>query len=568
MKRNLTSRLLLWVYPILLILPNIGLSLGSEFTFLPFAANIALPFGVYMLLLASTARPGRSATLMLPFSILAAFQIVLIFLYEDGSPIAVDMFLNCVTTNSSEAGELLGNLIGPVMLVVCLYLPPLVVGIVDWIRKEKIGFCTRRHALVAGGICSAVGLVSVLCSYAFVPHYRVDYDVFPINVVCNLVEAVNRTNRTAGYLRTSADFTYGASSTRCPSEREVYVAVVGETSRADHYQLLGYNRFTTPRLCEKKNLIAYSRVMSESNTTHKSVPMLLSTIEARQYNDSIYGFKSFITAFKEAGFHTAFLSLQGRNGSFIEYFGNEADTVMFLRESEPGVLVDSIYDTDVIPVIRRMLADSSMPAKQLIVVHLYGSHFNYVDRYNRRDAFFLPDKTSDARAENRETLINAYDNSIRKTDETLSGIVDMLDSLDCQSGMIYASDHGEDIFDDERGRFLHASPTATFTQLHVPMILYFNDSWRSANPEKWRAASSAENEEISSSESFSHTLLHMAGIASPRLRPESALTSRRFMPVKARVFLNDRNEAVNLYRAGFSPADFDAMRRHHIRANY
>lgn len=568
MKRNITSSLLLWIYPVLLILPNIGLSFESGLSILPFIANIALPYGIYMLLLACSPKVGRSATLMFPFSFFAAFQIVLLCLYEDGSPIAVDMFLNCVTTNSSEVGELLGNLLGPMFLVVVVYLPPLIVGIVDWIRRARLEFCSRKKALIVGGMGAGIGLISMLCSYAVVPHYRADYDIFPVNALCNLVEAVNRTERTANYAETSANFTYGASSIRRPSEREIYLAVVGETSRADHYQILGYDRFTSPKLNEKDNLIAYGHVMSESNTTHKSVPMLLSTIEAVQYNDSIYEFKSIISAFKEAGYHTSFLSMQGHNGSFIDFFGNEADSVMFLRESEPGVFTDSIYDSDVIPVIKKMLSDPSLPAKQLIVVHLYGSHFNYVDRYSRRDAFFLPDKTSDARAENRETLINAYDNSIRKTDETLSGIIDLLDSLDCQGGMIFTSDHGEDIFDDDRGRFLHASPTATFHQLHVPLILYFNDRWRSANPEKYHAATNAIGEEISSSESYSHTLLHMAGISSPRLRPESALTSRRFMPVKARVFLNDRNEAVNLYRAGFSAADFDAMRLHHIRANY
>ena len=54
--------------------------------------------------------------------------------------------------------------------------------------------------------------------------------------------------------------------------------------------------------------------------------------------------------------------------------------------------------------------------------------------------------------------------------------------------MLYVSDHGEDIFDDSRLRFLHASPTPTYWQLHVPIVLWMSDSFKDAHPEKYRAA--------------------------------------------------------------------------------
>ena len=63
--------------------------------------------------------------------------------------------------------------------------------------------------------------------------------------------------------------------------REIYVVVVGETSRADNWQLYGYDRATNPRLSEREDLIVFRRPLSESNTTHKSVPMLLSPLNAK-----------------------------------------------------------------------------------------------------------------------------------------------------------------------------------------------------------------------------------------------------------------------------------------------
>ena len=59
--------------------------------------------------------------------------------------------------------------------------------------------------------------------------------------------------------------------------------------------------------------------------------MLLSAVNANDF-DSIYHQKGIITAFKEAGYRTAFFSNQRYNHSFIDFFGKEADTFDFIKE--------------------------------------------------------------------------------------------------------------------------------------------------------------------------------------------------------------------------------------------
>ena len=61
------------------------------------------------------------------FLFFGAFQIVLLYLFGQ-SIIAVDMFLNLVTTNSSEALELLDNLTPAIIAVIILYVPALILG--------------------------------------------------------------------------------------------------------------------------------------------------------------------------------------------------------------------------------------------------------------------------------------------------------------------------------------------------------------------------------------------------------------------------------------------------------
>jgi len=74
-------------------------------------------------------------------------------------------------------------------------------------------------------------------------------------------------------------------------------------------------------------------------------------------------------------------------------------------------------------------------------------------------------------ADNIEQLMNAYNNTIIYTDTFLSEVISVLDKSGKHAALLYLADHGEDIFDDERGRFLHASPNPTYWQIHVPMIV-------------------------------------------------------------------------------------------------
>ena len=100
--------------------------------------------------------------------------------------------------------------------------------------------------------------------------------------------------------------------------------------------------------------------------------MLLSPITAHDF-DSIYYRKSIITAFKEAGFRTAFFSNQSYNNSFIDFFGKEADTWCFLKE-QPDNTDRIVYDCELLELVSRELECGDR--KLFIVLHTYGSHFN------------------------------------------------------------------------------------------------------------------------------------------------------------------------------------------------
>ncbi|MDE6490736.1 MAG: sulfatase-like hydrolase/transferase, partial [Muribaculaceae bacterium] len=190
----------------------------------------------------------------------------------------------------------------------------------------------------------------------------------------------------------------------------------------------------------------------------------------------------------------------------------------------------------------------------------YGSHFCYTDRYPADNAHFLPDNFSDADAANRTQLINAYDNTIWHTDRNIAAIIDRLSALsDTHCALVYTSDHGEDIYDDTRQRFLHASPTPTYWQLHVPMIIWTSDSYADAYPDKLRAIRSHIDSNISSSASFTPTLLDMAGIDYQGFDSSKSVASGTYKP-GPRIYINDRNKAVPLGDSGIKQIDIDMLK--------
>lgn len=547
---------LMWALPLLLLVPNVALDITESYSAAQKACNILLPAAAWLALSASFRRAGLAALMAVPVMVLCAFQIVLLFLYGQ-SIIAVDMFLNVVTTNVSEATELLGNLNGAIATVLALYLPPIAAG--GWLiaKKATLGGRPRRAALTVAAVLALAGAVCALTARPWAPCRT----LFPLNVCCNIAEAVHRTSLTKEFPTTSKDFSFGARSSRPDSDSlpPVYVLVIGETARADNWQLNGYGRPTNPRLGKREGVVSFTKVLSESNTTHKSVPLLLTHLSGSEFNDSIYSVKSIISAFSETDFFTVWLSNQHRNGALIDFFGSEADEHIFLADDG-----QEHFDMELCPLLADAMARHK-DRKMLVVLHTYGSHFNYKSRYPQDFECFTPDNSAEASADNRQGLINAYDNTVAYTDAVIDSIIATIDTPGRRAAMLYVADHGEDIFDDPRGRFLHASPTPTYWQLHVPMLLWMSPAYMASNPQAINSAKANSDRDISSSRSVFHTMMDLAGVEAPCVDRSASVCSPEYKPAQRR-FLDDYNEAVDLRHAGMSARDFAELSARKISA--
>lgn len=547
------------VYVVVMLLPNVLLAITEPYSFTTVTASLLMPGAVYLLLAVALKRPGLLMLCSFPLMVLGAFQIVLLYLFG-GSIIAVDMFTNLFTTNASEAGELLGNIWPSIVFVIVLYVPLIVLAVRSLLLRDRLSAPFRRRAALGALAALILGGGMAGVSYARHPGFGIRYHIFPVNVIYNIRLSLDRWAQSNAYPETSRDFRFGVTRDSVPDGREIYVMVVGEASRAPSWSLLGYPRQTTPMLERRDGVVPFGDMLTQCNATHKSVPVILSSVSAENYND-IFEQKSIITAFKEAGFATLYISNQVPNRSLIDYFSAEADRRVDISPREGQLYTDNRLDGDMLPILRQAVAstDSSL----FVVLHMYGSHMDYTKRYPKDFAFFTPDDASAVNRETKDKVRNAYDNSIRYTDYVLDQVISVLDSTDAVTALFFCSDHGEDLMDDDRNRFLHASPTPTYYQLHVASFAWFSDRYRELFPEKYRAARENCGKPATSASVF-HNLADIASLRSPYVDSTQAFTSAGFVPVLRRMYLNDYNEAVEFYNSGLEPEDFEMLDKHRI----
>lgn len=558
---KVSSGQFLYVYAVVaLLLPNIALCYTECLAPWACGVNVLLPLSLYMLFFSVAKRPGKMIWWAFIFVFFAAFQLVLLYLFGTGV-IAVDMFLNLVTTNPGEAMELLDNLAPAVVGVFVVYLPLLILGGVNIRRDSRLSVSFQQRVRHWAMQIGAIGLFCLLASYLVVDDYRMRNQLYPVNICYNLYLAFERNAASENYREASRDFKFDARSEHSATAPEVYVMVVGETARAHNFSLYGYPRNTNPLLSKTPGIKAFPNVTTQSNTTHKSVPMLLSAASAEDF-ERLFHEKGILAAFKEAGFHTVFISNQLPNHSFIDFLGEQADEHYFLKKEDASQ--GNHYDEDLLQKLDEILplADASSSAhyhyryrKLFVVLHSYGSHFNYQERYPRSFAYFKPDSRSEAKSENRRDLLNAYDNTIRYTDYILHGIIERLqkwegvqaktDGVYCQptSAMLYTSDHGENIFDDNRKLFLHAAPKASDYELHVPFIIWTSDGFSKQYPDILKALGENRSKQVQSSLSAFHTMLGIGGIQTRYRLDEYSVASGKYHPTKL-LYLDDHDEAI------------------------
>lgn len=260
----------------------------------------------------------------------------------------------------------------------------------------------------------------------------------------------------------------------------IYVLVIGESLNRDHMNVYGYSRPTTPFQTQAVLDSHYVFFNHGYSCYTQTVQVLTEALtEKNQYNDiDLSEAYSIIDLAREAGFRTTWISNQSRFGVWdtpIGAIGSACDDQYWVNQYIGTDVITKDYDTALVPYLRKVDPNNR---RQLIVVHLMGSHVSYWDRYPS-EFYHWPTDTSLARSTS-QVMIDEYDNSVLFNDYVLESIMNEAVNYLNADGVLYFSDHGEQVTE----RPGHNADQFDYTMVHIPFWFYLSDRYQALNPDK------------------------------------------------------------------------------------
>ena len=415
--------------------------------------------------------------IMLPITAAASYVML-----EYGVVIDANMVRNLFETNTAEARDLMsGQLLayttalGIVPAILVWRLP------VGWrpLRRE-----IRNKLKIAAISLPLAAAVAFPFSSAFISvfreHKELRMTLLPLNYLSAAAKYLGTPamGRVAG-LEPFGDDAMRTTQATSSGRKTLFVIVVGETARADHFSLNGYARPTNPELAKVAELVNYPQAYSCGTDTAQSVPCMFSGLgRARFSNAAASSKENLLDILQRTGLDVVWRENQSGCKGVCERVPTEVLTGVNKPEFSAH---DENHDEILIDGLEQRIG--ALERDTVIVMHMMGSHGPaYWKRVPTSFEVFKPvcQASQFSRCENA-AIVNAYDNTIVYTDFVLSRLIETLKAVDqrgVDTAMMYMSDHGESL--GEKNMFLHGMPYAIApeAQRHVPAVVWMSEGFR------------------------------------------------------------------------------------------
>ncbi|MCX7173526.1 MAG: sulfatase-like hydrolase/transferase [Proteobacteria bacterium] len=304
------------------------------------------------------------------------------------------------------------------------------------------------------------------------------------------------------------------------------VFVIGESDRTDTLNPIrrpDLTRELALRLADKR-MAWLGNVCAGATLTLYSVPALVTGAGPDEAVTKARSLPSGLAYFRQAGFSTAWISNQD-DGIFGE---SGWDLGIFARRTSAHK-----PDETLLPDLTRFLHSSGRVAA---VVHLQGSHFDYVNRYPA-DAALIPVEGLTGLALERAH----YANSEAYTASVLARILRLIDQDARPAVVLFTSDHGENLKDDARNLWRHAgSKQVSAAEIKVPAFVAWNQAYARLKPES--LANIGRNAELPLAHTnFFPLWLRLGGLESAAAPESDSPDASSFTPRVERSFRNTAN---------------------------
>ncbi|WP_459207786.1 phosphoethanolamine transferase [Pseudomonas sp. MLB6B] len=445
------------------------------------AAFATLLFGVFTIVLTWLAIPKLFKPALIALFMVSAG--VTYFMNRYGILIDTGMLRNAAETNATEVRDLLSPTLFAYIALLGL-LPSLLLWRTPVNYRRWLPSLLSKTLMTAGGaaLVASVGLINYQgLSSLLRNHHELHLMVVPSNYIgasINYVreqvvssqQPLTRIGEDAVRVRSAANQT----------RKSLTVLVVGESARAENFSLLGYARDTNPELSRVPGLVAFPDMHSCGTETAVSVPCMFSNLGRAGYSASaVSNREGLLDVLKRAGVQVLWRDNQsGCKGTCAS-----ATVVNLSNATDPTLCADHECRDEILLQGLQTLIDH-LDQDTVLVLHQMGSHGpEYYKRYPAAFERFTPVCKSNALDQcSRDSIVNAYDNTLLYTDHVLAQLLDLLrkNQAHVATAMVYLSDHGESL--GEFNLFLHGTPymLAPEQQKHVPLLVWLSDTYQQA----------------------------------------------------------------------------------------
>lgn len=275
--------------------------------------------------------------------------------------------------------------------------------------------------------------------------------------------------------------------------KDVCILIIGESARRDHFSLYGYERETNPYTVND----GVTALIADASATYTTagVKAILDHAQTNRLHEILPNYLN------RAGVDVSWrTSNWGEPPVHIEKYYKVKDLKERFADADDrydGILLEGLKE-DIL---------ASDKAKTLVVLHTNTSHGpTYYKKYPSEFEKFTPVCTTvEMSKADPQELMNAYDNGIIYTDWLIHSVIEILKEIpDRRTCMIYVSDHGESL--GENNLYMHGVPMsmAPKEQIEIPFIVWDSDAETTIKP----------LEKVGHYHVF-HSILNFLGIESP-----------------------------------------------------
>ncbi len=435
------------------------------------------------------------------------------FMWSYGIVIDANMIVNVAQTDPREAADLLNWR---------MLLSLLVLGLLPswWLWRQPVREIGWGRRLGGNALASLASLALLVLSLLLIyqdfasvmrNHTQLRYMISPLNsfyaVGRVLAKPLERDTGTVAPIGQDARLALPPGA--APA---TVIVVVGETARAANFGLNGYARDTTPRLAQLP-VASLRQVWSCGTSTATSLPCMFSHLGKDAFENRSSNHESLADVLQHAGLAVLWVDNQSGCKGICARVPNVSTTAL---KVSPHCESGECHDEVMLHGLDKRIAE--LPAERrakgtVVFMHQMGSHG---PAYHKRvpPAFkrFTPECASNALQQcAREQVVNAYDNTIAYTDHFLAETIAWLQKRPGPSAMVYVSDHGESL--GENNLYLHGLPYAIApdVQKRVPWITWVSPAFgqqRGLSLECLRAKA----DRPFSHDHYFHSVLGLAGV--------------------------------------------------------